>query len=330
MSYYFYKRDNVSTCCNLILWDLFISTLCISNMVFMYIPDLTGFQRFFIGLVASLILTALIAIPYLGMIIQILFSLFWAAALYSLADTLFHISGYDTAWRYGIGCFCFLVTFSLHLGSAEDMDLFSFSRPRPVPTQNYTNYNTAATTTTSSPSAADIQEDVSQCEQLFSFAISLSDHVNSLADNELSIPIKKFVKKNTSDLVRQYNRFMRSAKRYKKSMNDSLFQQLTTILDDTILMEEQYLDALQAMLDDYEEASSHDNFYQGSSEHNTSHTTYGNSPSDYFTGCDTLDKLNKRYRDLVKIYHSDSGNGNDAVFIKITDEYNVLKENFTR
>lgn len=50
--------------------------------------------------------------------------------------------------------------------------------------------------------------------------------------------------------------------------------------------------------------------------------------STFFKGCRTLESLNMRYKDLIKIYHPDSGNGNDKVFIEITEEYERLKPSF--
>lgn len=48
----------------------------------------------------------------------------------------------------------------------------------------------------------------------------------------------------------------------------------------------------------------------------------------YFENCDSLESLNKRYKDLVKVYHPDQGNGSAEVFNKILEEYEELKARY--
>ena len=49
----------------------------------------------------------------------------------------------------------------------------------------------------------------------------------------------------------------------------------------------------------------------------------------FFKDCDDLESLNKRYRDLVKVYHPDQGNGSSDSFKEIQSEYEELKKRFT-
>ena len=50
------------------------------------------------------------------------------------------------------------------------------------------------------------------------------------------------------------------------------------------------------------------------------------SGSGFFEGCRTPEQLKKRYRDLCKVYHPDSGNGSEAIFEAICEEYNRLMD----
>ncbi len=52
----------------------------------------------------------------------------------------------------------------------------------------------------------------------------------------------------------------------------------------------------------------------------------GASVSGFFEGCRTPEQLKKRYRDLCKVYHPDSGNGSEAIFEAICEEYNRLMD----
>lgn len=331
MSTYIVKENNFSACCNLILWDLFITWLFTFGMASTYLPNLSTFQHVIIGLVGVFILMVLMVIPYIGPVIQVLFSVLWTAVAYYLIDQLFHISEYSILWRCGIGLICFIIVVAIHFGSAEDMDIFSFTRSTPL--SNITYHNSSAKGVPDESSSYDmnissmhasLQEEISDCEKQYKLAISLSDTVTSLPDNPNTMPLKDFVKQDASDLVRKYNHLVRNVDRYNKTLNDTMLQQLTSILDDCTLALDIYIDTLQEMLEEYKETNAN---FQGAQSNNAQDTPKNAANSTYFKGCDTLDKLNKRYRDLVKIYHSDSGNGNDEIFVEVTEEYNTLKEN---
>ncbi len=49
-------------------------------------------------------------------------------------------------------------------------------------------------------------------------------------------------------------------------------------------------------------------------------------PGGFFEGCRTPEAIKKRYRDLCKVYHPDSGNGSEIIFEAICDEYNSLMD----
>ncbi|MDR0963025.1 MAG: J domain-containing protein [Clostridium sp.] len=75
-----------------------------------------------------------------------------------------------------------------------------------------------------------------------------------------------------------------------------------------------------------------DNENFGNSEYagSTGHTggtgnSNANASSTYFMGCDTPDKLEKRYKSLCKAYHPDAGFGSEAAFKAMSEEYRKLK-----
>lgn len=51
-----------------------------------------------------------------------------------------------------------------------------------------------------------------------------------------------------------------------------------------------------------------------------------NTANDFLNGCSDLDSLNKRYRDLCKVYHPDMGNGSAEIFQKVNAEYEMMKK----
>ena len=75
--------------------------------------------------------------------------------------------------------------------------------------------------------------------------------------------------------------------------------------------------------DRYYEEEYDDDGYEEEYEdsYDESGTSYG-----FFEGCKTPEAIKKRYRDLCKVYHPDSGNGSEAVFEAICEEYNRLMD----
>lgn len=49
-------------------------------------------------------------------------------------------------------------------------------------------------------------------------------------------------------------------------------------------------------------------------------------PTGFFEGCKTPEAIKKRYRDLCKVYHPDNGNGSEAIFAAICEEYDRLMD----
>lgn len=50
--------------------------------------------------------------------------------------------------------------------------------------------------------------------------------------------------------------------------------------------------------------------------------------SNYFNGCNSLESLQKRYKDLCKVYHPDMGNGSAEIFTEIQAAYENLKKKY--
>lgn len=80
--------------------------------------------------------------------------------------------------------------------------------------------------------------------------------------------------------------------------------------------------------DEYEEEYDEEEEY-GEAEEYEAHREYRKqappSPG-FFSGCKDAASIKRRYRDLCKVYHPDSGNGSSEVFNRITEEYNRLME----
>lgn len=54
----------------------------------------------------------------------------------------------------------------------------------------------------------------------------------------------------------------------------------------------------------------------------------GNTVSGLFSGCNDYESLHKRYKELMRIYHSDNQNGDDTMAGMINAEYERLKKQY--
>ncbi len=74
--------------------------------------------------------------------------------------------------------------------------------------------------------------------------------------------------------------------------------------------------------DDYEEEAweqSRDESREQSREESRQQASPG-----FFSDCKDEASIKRRYKDLCKVYHPDSGNGSADIFNRITEEYNIL------
>ena len=77
--------------------------------------------------------------------------------------------------------------------------------------------------------------------------------------------------------------------------------------------------------DGYEDGGYEDDYEEEYDDRLEDRGGYG-AVSGFFEGCRTPEQLKKRYRDLCKVYHPDNGNGSEAIFEAICDEYNRLMD----
>lgn len=77
--------------------------------------------------------------------------------------------------------------------------------------------------------------------------------------------------------------------------------------------------------DDEDYYDNDDDGYRNSS---SSGTNKGNTSTGFFAGCDSLDMLNKRYKQLAKCFHPDTGIGDEETMKIINSQYETLKKRF--
>ncbi len=306
-----FTYEPIHPCCNLIIWDMLVSFIVALTIIGSLFLNLSTFLVIILAIIVAFIPVVLLQVPYLKYIIHILFSVFYAYLGYGLLDKLFEFSESPLWQQIIIALIIFIITLIAHVGSAGLMDLCT--------SESFESAELKSDIHTEEESFTDpvMEQKIRQCINQYEQAMALTNTANSLPDNEHSFPIKNYIKKHASDIIKQVNKLQDAVARYNKSTNKITFSTLKFVLNNTVPIVGNYMDFLQDLLDDYNE--------------NINIPTpppQQNIPVSFFQGCDTLESLNKRYKDLVKVYHPDSGNGNDKVFIEITEEYERLKPSF--
>lgn len=301
----------IHPCCNLIIWDVFISFTTIIRFGGQIFPDPSNFIEsiftFILSVIIALIPIALMAIPYLGKIVQILFSIFWTIAGYELLDMIFNISEAPLWERVVFGLIIFLLTLSLHLACAGEMNLIP---PLPL----------SSKLRDKPPMNPAVEARLQQYFDIHDKAMDMIKTVDALPANEHSLPLKNYIKQNFSDMIKQMNHLSNSIASYSRNPDPLTLANLNSNLDEILPILVKYNTTFQDLFDAYNQSLNDASAGDEGPQENT-HISF-------FQGCDSLESLNKRYKDLVKVYHPDSGNGNDKVFIEITEEYEKLKPSF--
>jgi len=85
----------------------------------------------------------------------------------------------------------------------------------------------------------------------------------------------------------------------------------------------------QKEFDDYCRANNYGNVNNNTSNKNETTAPTKSTNTSLFAGCNNLESLKKRRRELMKIYHPDNQNGDNKMLITITEEYKQAEKSFT-
>ena len=110
-------------------------------------------------------------------------------------------------------------------------------------------------------------------------------------------------KSKRADIEQAYNSVVYNVDAFRRSSeNDEKAVEARKVLKDSYGYEEKHSDQGIGMDEDIRQSSS----------------------EDFFRGCSGTDSIKTRYRSLCKIYHPDSGNGDEETFRIIQEQYNSL------
>lgn len=296
-------------CCNLVIWD-FLLTLAAAGFSVYY-----GFEKtihpawcFVIGLVAAILLVALMNIRILGKIIQILLSAFWSLVATSLATSLFHL---DTLWQIVIFIVLTIIFIGLHIVSAHEIGIGenAIGEVEPIIFES-----------TSSPSAntSDVNREITQLTQRYESLGQEREHIMQQAVQMLQRQEHAALRQ----AFEENNRIWQEGSSKLETLAEKLEQQnQITEIYATIGVIRDCLDQMDAANKSVAQMLTEATQHSQSSD--SAQTGF-----DPFAGCDTLEKLEQRYRQLAKSFHPDTESGDTESMQHINAEYERRKREF--
>lgn len=340
-------NDETGGCCNVVLWDILIAAVT-SGFAFSKLSHMHWALCIIVGIIVGLVIGVLMLIKYLGAIIQFVFSIIWGVELVELLDSIFGIYKYldkDSIQMWAIRIGLILFIFVVHLvfnelmyGNyfgfiGEDFLKKIFNKKR---NKQYDNLD------------------------MEFFRISTyKKKLNDIEDRLFKLAEKKAVSyeeweqtyKVFEETVSCYNNTINERIRYstrpKKRCKDialiiSDIQSKSLLMEKNIKYMEQSLFLFEKRMEEEqrEHRQKKENNNYKKEPHNDSHQSkYGenqNSNSNkqqntedtaliaLFVGCNDMESLRKRYRELMKIYHPDNFNGDNEMCQKIQSIYEKL------
>lgn len=233
-------------CCNMVIWDAIVIIL-LSVDFFTQIVGIHIVFAILIGLAIFIILFALMNIPKLGKILQVVLGFVWTALVYCILET--NMGGFmsklfvnDPVWYWAALIIASIVFIALHIASVRDIN-----------------------------EEEQLNEALSNNSKTYQYNFENNTAYNPTGNEN-----------------------------YNKAEAADCFQ------DESVFTESVFTDDFECDAPDLEDESSKEGDM-------------------FFHGCDTLEKLNKRYRNLAKTYHPDTDTGDSEMMKIINKAYEEKK-----
>lgn len=295
-------------CCNLVIWDFLLTLAAVGVSVYF------GFEKsihpalcFIIGLIGAFVMVALMNIRVLGKILQILLSAFWAFVAMSLVVSWFHP---NTLWQIVIFAVLLILLIGLHMISADEMGMGPSVRGTP-------------TVVFEEPEAT-----AAQSFQADADVAHLTKRYQKLRQQRESIMEKAAQILRKTSGGRLQIAFEENNRVWQKGSTE--FSELVDQLEHSVNMPELYatIRVIREYLDRMEAANEAVMQQVLSDEQLRRETNSSSGGFDPFAGCNTLEKLEQRYRQLAKSFHPDTENGDTESMQFINAEYERRRRQF--
>lgn len=301
-------------CFNIVIFDFIVVALLIGAVCSTYL-HFHPVVCIIAGVISGGIAVALMNVKYVGLAVQIICSLFWAAVIYSLLGELFGVGKTtmnSTIWTLFLCIGLTLLFILLHFASLKDIneennfvvtkksaikksnDHASFISPESndKKEQLVSSFNSAATS---------LYEAITRAINLTKSGVS-SESLYDCMDQSQAL----FFKLETDFKLQISNIENRT------STNDihQAYENAENIIAAVKNILQNFLNEMEKAKADY------------SAKNHKSTTT--NIHEHLFAGCNDKESLKKRYKDLIKLYHPDNPTGDNEMTLAIKATYEKL------
>lgn len=338
-------NDAVGACCNIVLWDILIAAIT-SGFAFSKLVHLHWALCVILAIIVGIAVGFLMLVRFLGTIIQFGFSIIWCIGLEEILEEIFGIYQYldkDSTKMWAIRAGAVLIIFGFHLccnfiitggvtfflGFLGEDFLENRKYKREAKRKKHKEKKIRK-------KKRDICYD--KLEQEIKEAYLYKKKLDDIRDR-----ISKLVEKNGINMeewekiykcvfVETENIYysIEDEKKYYSTRPKKRCKQINSVITDihnksmlieqnTKYMEQNILMYEKRMAEEERKRSYQKEKYNYKPNHDEK-----NNSKYYFAGCNDMKSYEKRYKELAKIYHPDSPNGDKEIFQEIQNIYDKV------
>lgn len=327
------------SCCNVVIWDIFLAMIT-SGFACAKFLDFHWAICILIGFIAGIVVGILMMVKILGTIIQFAFSIIWGAGLIELLNEIFEIYKYipkDSTKMWAIRVGVILLFFGGHIlfNSIMYSSAFGFIGNELFDnvTDKFTekNCNRKIEKKKRGSRKRGAYYDKLEMEvfgmdvhktQLMNIIVRMKNLINVIGQEEFEKLIDIY-----DATANCYNSIIDVKKRYSSRPKEKCKHIAAVILDvrSKRLQIQKNIEYMEKIIAVYEEQKEYNfqkenNTYQEKKE-SMERQDENNS---LFAGCNDIESIRKRYRELMKIFHPDNSNGDNEMCQEIQSSYEQL------
>lgn len=328
-----------NSCCNVVIWDIFISMIT-SGFVCAKLTDFHWAICVLIGFIAGVVVGILMMVKIIGPIIQFAFSIVWGVGLLELLDEIFEIYNYlpkysTKMWAIRVGVI--LLFFGLHIVFNDIMyssnfgfvgeELFDNIEDRLSAKRRDRKIEKKKRGSRKREAYYDKFEieilgmDVHKT-QLMNIIVRIKNLENVIGQEEYGRLIDIY-----NATVNCYNSIIDVKKRYSSRPKEKCKHIAAVILDvrSKRLQVQKNIEYMEKITAVYEEQKEHNSQKENNSyQENKDMKERQDENNSLFAGCNDIESIRKRYRELMKIFHPDNSNGDNEMCQEIQSSYEQL------
>jgi hypothetical protein len=303
------KEDNVSACCNLVIWDGIATGFVVWAEMLEKFPSMQPIQYIITSIIAGFVMIMLLNVKIIGTILSIICSGIWSYLGYLLIGQFTDLKKISLPWTILILVVLFILALGLHGMSKEDLGKTSDGRET---------FHFDRTKKKGFGKRKEFPEDVYYENAMEEIQLILDDFTvegNTYIELHDEIINKGLKPDFIYEFDKEINAMHITMDSYIEQVNAASTEETLQYLRNSMINLKSRIIQMNNQMSQYIKSMNQ------TSNNNINQVVY-------FADCTDLESLNKRYKALCQVYHPDTGNGSSDIFTKMSDEYRLLKEKY--